>query len=355
MITFDQAFKGKRVLVTGHTGFKGSWLSLWLHEIGADVHGYALEPRTKEDHFVTCNLESKIRHCIGDIRDCAHLERVFSEFQPEIVFHLAAQPIVLQSYEEPRETIETNVMGTINLLECCRTTASVETVLVITSDKCYENREQIWGYREDDPLGGRDPYSASKACCEILSRSWRDSFMKSWGKNLATVRAGNVIGGGDFQEYRLVPDCIRNLRKHKAIPIRSPFSTRPWQHVLEPLHGYLKLAMMLQKGNEHLAGAWNFGPDPENFVTVQHLAETLVKYWDHGEIDVNRANQEVPHEAGLLSLDTTKARTLLDWKPVLDFNRTIQMTVEWYKEENPTDQLSLYQLEQYCELREDEE
>ncbi len=355
MITFNNVYKGKRVLITGHTGFKGSWLSLWLHEIGADVLGYALAPKTPDDHFIACNLESRVKHVIGDIRDIEHLERVFTEFQPEIVFHLAAQPIVLESYDEPRETIETNVMGTVNLLECCRITESVQTILIITSDKCYENREQMWSYREMDPLGGRDPYSASKACCEILTRSWRDSFMRGWNKNLATVRAGNVIGGGDFQHYRLIPDCIRSLREGKPIPIRSPFSTRPWQHVLEPLHGYLTLAMRLHNGEDHFADAWNFGPDPENIVTVQHLAEVMIRIWGHGDIDMSMANREISHEAKLLSLDITKARTLLNWKPVLNFNQTVQFTVEWYREEKPDYQLSLNQLRKYCELRDDEE
>jgi CDP-glucose 4,6-dehydratase len=319
---FNDAFKDKTVLVTGHTGFKGSWLSIWLRELGANVIGYALEPYTENDNFVVARMENKIRSKIGDIRDYDKLKEVFDEYQPEIVFHLAAQPLVRLSYEQPKLTYDTNVGGTVNLLECCRLTQSVKVIINVTSDKCYENREWIWGYRENDPLGGHDPYSSSKGCSEIITSAYRGS----------SVRAGNVIGGGDWREDRLVPDCIRALRNNEPVGIRSPESVRPWQHVLEPLSGYLLLASKMYEEGERYSGAWNFGPDHSSIITVRELVKRVIGYWGNGQYkDLSEGLTQEPHEAKSLILDISKAVNLLNWWPILDLDEAIEYTVNWYK------------------------
>jgi len=329
---FDGIYKDKNVLVTGHTGFKGSWLSIWLNELGANVIGYALDPYTDQDNFVVTNLSEKITDLRGEIRDYDNLLKTFEEEKPEIVFHLAAQPLVRLSYKEPRETYEVNVMGTVNVLEAARQSDSVKTVIIITSDKCYENNEWIWGYRENDPMGGYDPYSSSKGCAELVTSAYTRSFFENEDSDIAvaSTRAGNVIGGGDWAADRLITDCISYLKEDKAIEIRSPKAIRPWQHVLEPLRGYLLLASKLYQTPEKYTGAWNFGPDEASIVTVGELVDKLVNKWGSGKW-IDTSNKNEPHEAKLLKLDISKARYNLGWQPKLNINEAINMTVEWYK------------------------
>lgn len=328
-------WQNKKVLITGHTGFKGSWLSIWLHELGADVIGYSLDPFSDRDNFVLSGICNKIIDIRADIRNHESLHRVFEKYQPEIVFHLAAQPIVRLSYEYPRETYETNVMGTLNVLECIRSTENTKIGILITTDKCYENKEQIWGYRETDRFGGYDPYSSSKACAEILISSYRNSFMnpneyEKHGKSIASVRAGNVIGGGDWAKDRIVPDCIRALETNSQICIRNPQAIRPWQHVLEPLSGYMLLAEKIYESPIQYAGGWNFGPEYNSFTNVWDVAGKIINAYGSGELrDCSNPNEL--HEASLLFLDITKAKQKLGWKPKLDIDKTIQKTVDWYK------------------------
>jgi CDP-glucose 4,6-dehydratase len=332
---FRDIYKGKRILVTGHTGFKGSLLSQWLKELGADVIGYALEPPTKPNLFETLNLDEKIVHIIGDVRDECHLLSVFETHQPEFVFHLAAQPLVRLSYKEPRLTYETNVMGTVNVLEGVRKTSSVMNCIIVTSDKCYENREWVYGYRETDPMGGYDPYSSSKGCAELVTAAYRKAFFnpEAYGKNhnvaLSSVRAGNVIGGGDWGEDRIIPDCVRALSKGETIVIRNPSAIRPWQYVLEPLYGYLLLSARMDKEGAEYSGAWNFGPNDENIITVEELVKLVIENWEYGTYTIDASTQ--PHEAGLLKLDASKARALIGWKPIYDVYETVEKTINWYK------------------------
>ena len=329
---FNNVFEGKTVLITGHTGFKGSWLSIWLTELGANVIGYALEPYTANDIFVVAGVDRKIKSNIGDIRDYDKLKGVFNKYRPEIVFHLAAQPLVRLSYAQPRLTYDTNVGGTVNLLECCRAGDSVKVIINVTSDKCYDNKEWMWGYRENDPVGGHDPYSSSKACSEIITAAYRSSFFNVNKKSLSSVRAGNVIGGGDWREDRLVPDCIRALKKGEPVGIRSPRSVRPWQHVLEPLSGYLLLASRMCESGEKYSGAWNFGPYYGSVITVEELTKKLIGYWGSGQYkDLSGQLSQEPHEAGLLTLDISKAIHQLNWAPMLNVSEAVEYTVNWYK------------------------
>jgi len=328
-------YKNREVLVTGHTGFKGSWLSLWLTELGANVIGYSLEPPTQPNLFETLSLNKKLIHIIGDVRDEKKLSSVFKKYQPEFVFHLAAQPLVRLSYKEPKLTYETNIMGTINMLEAIRKTNSVKVCVIITSDKCYENKEWVYGYRETDPMGGYDPYSSSKGCVELVTAAYRNSFFnpedyeKMHNVALSSVRAGNVLGGGDWGEDRIIPDCVRTLSKNKTINIRNPQATRPWQYVLEPLFGYLLLGALMYESGAKYNGSWNFGPNDENIITVEELAKLVIKYWGAGSCKVD--NLQHPHEASLLKLDTSKARTLLNWIPIYNANETAKRTIKWYK------------------------
>lgn len=329
---FGGFYAGKRVLVTGHTGFKGSWLTIWLRELGSEVWGVALDPDTPKDNFVLSGLHEKMgsRDIRCDIRDGARLREIFAQVQPEIVFHLAAQPLVRLSYECPVETYEVNVMGTINVLEAIRHTPSVRVGVMITTDKCYENREQIWGYRETDAMGGYDPYSSSKGAAEIAISSWRRSYFNpatpgSHPAAIASVRAGNVIGGGDWCKDRIIPDCIRALEAGKSIEIRSPRSVRPWQHVLEPLSGYLLLAKKMWEHPAEYSEGWNFGPNPEGTSTVWEVASLLAP----GKL-VDASRSDAPHEANLLTLDITKARTRLGWRPRLSLPQCIALVKEWY-------------------------
>ena len=341
-------FKGKTVLVTGHTGFKGSWLSIWLKELGAKVIGYALEPYTSRDNFIVTKLENKITHIIGDIRDYDKLKRVFDIHKPEFVFHLAAQPIVLISYKEPKMTFDTNVGGTVNLLECCRNSNSVKVIVNVTTDKCYENREWIWSYRENDPMGGIDPYSSSKGCSELVTAAYRNSFFKKNGVALASARAGNVIGGGDWQESRIMPDCYRALIQGKPISIRSPHAIRPWQHVLEPLSGYLLLAVKMSLDGEKYADVWNFGPNYSSVISVRELTEKVIKYWGSGRINITQQLNK-PYEAKLLSLDISKARYLLNWEPSLNIDEAIKLTTEWYKSKKCNYDFNVSQIKYYSD------
>ncbi|MFP3257397.1 MAG: CDP-glucose 4,6-dehydratase [Candidatus Nanopusillus acidilobi] len=332
---FEDFYKNKKVLVTGHTGFKGSWLSLWLLKLGADVVGYALDPYTSKDNFVVSGLSEKMEDIRGDIRDFEKFNSVVKKYKPEIIFHLAAQAILRLSYEIPKETIETNVMGTENVLEAFRKSDSAKTLVVITSDKCYENKEWIWGYREIDPVGGYDPYSASKGAAEIITSAYIRSFFnpknyKIHGKVVSTVRAGNVIGGGDWGKDRIIPDAIRALENGKPIEVRNPNSVRPWQFVLEPLNGYLLLASKMHEDPEIFSGPWNFGPNPDSIITVKEVVEKVLKYYGKGNwVRTNKYDEF--HESTLLNLDTSKARYLLGWKPELNIDEAIKMTVEWYK------------------------
>ncbi len=325
-------FQGKRVMITGDTGFKGSWLSLWMHMLGAEVLGYALPPLRDHDHFHLLRLDKLIRHIDGDIRDLSLLNKVCTEFQPEFLFHLAAQPLVRLSYEEPKLTFDTNIGGSVNVLETVRMTSSLRSVIYVTSDKCYKNKEWVWGYRESDELGGHDPYSASKAAAEIVFSAYRDSFfIKRPELGIASVRAGNVIGGGDWATDRIVPDCIRALQQNQPIILRNPMATRPWQHVLEPLYGYMLLAVHLYEKASRFSGSWNFGPNIESNRTVRELSEEIIFNWKQGEIQTS-SNENSVHEANLLQLNCDKVKQLLGWRPNWNFKRTVSETANWYKE-----------------------
>lgn len=320
---------GKRVFVTGHTGFKGGWLSLWLSEIGAEVYGYALNPPTNPNFFTVSSLDKRLAaSTIGDIRDLVTLESAMRVAQPDIVLHLAAQPLVRYSYLEPVETYAVNVMGTVNLLEAIRKTSSVRAVVNVTTDKCYENKEWVWPYRENEILGGFDPYSSSKACSELVTAAWRRSFLDAAGVQLASARAGNVIGGGDWAADRLIPDFLRALDGGNPLFIRSPLAIRPWQHVLEPLAGYIALAERLCSGGEGLAGAWNFGPDETDARPVQWIVEALCSRVPGATWQADASPQ--PHEAHTLRLDSAKARAYLGWRSRWNLRRALDATLSWH-------------------------
>jgi CDP-glucose 4,6-dehydratase len=351
-------WKNKKVLITGHTGFKGSWLALWLQNIGAQTMGYSLEPPTKPSLFEICKVSDKMTSLNGDVRDKKNFEAVLNKYSPEIVFHLAAQALVRRSYKEPLETYETNVMGTVNLFEICRRAPSVKVIVNVTSDKCYENRESLIGYKETDAIGGYDPYSSSKGCSELVTNAYIKSFFnpdkyKEHGKALASVRAGNVIGGGDWAEDRLVPDCIRALMLKKSPEIRYPDAVRPWQHVFEPLFGYLMLAEKLYENGPEFTGAWNFGPEDNDLKPVKWIVQNMISSWGDN-ISWEVENKEQPHETGYLKLDCSKAKTKLGWHPILDLEKSLKMTVEWYKAYlNKQDMLgfSINQIKNYERLR----
>lgn len=336
MDLFNGFFCGKKVLVTGHTGFKGSWLSIWLNELGADVMGIGLEPHSEKDNFVLTGIGNRIKADIrADIRDGNKIKELFAIYKPDIVFHLAAQPLVRLSYENPIDTYQTNLIGTLNILEAIRVTDSVKVGIMITTDKCYENREQIWGYREDDAMGGYDPYSSSKGCCELAIASWRRSFFNlkefdKHGKAIASVRAGNVIGGGDWAIDRIVPDCIRAIENNQPIEIRNPKSIRPWQHVLEPINGYMMLAQKMWDNPTAYSEGWNFGPHSESVTTVWEVAQKIIEYYGKGTLkDVS--DPKALHEASLLTLDITKAQFKLGWKPRMNIDQCVELLTDWYK------------------------
>jgi CDP-glucose 4,6-dehydratase len=331
----DHAFwKGKRVFLTGHTGFKGSWLSIWLNELGADVYGYALDPPTEPSLFVAVDLEKKIHSVKGDIRNFENLKKAVLSAQPEIVIHMAAQPLVRLSYEQPLLTYETNIMGTANLLEAIRGCASVRSVVIITTDKCYDNKEWLWGYRENDTLGGYDPYSSSKACAELVVGAYRNSFFnpKDYGRThhvaIATARAGNVIGGGDWAKDRLVPDIVKAISKGRKVLIRNPEAIRPWQHVLEPLSGYLMLAERLYTKGTEYAEAWNFGPYDADARPVRWIVEKLCSMWPEAAgFEIDTALK--PHEAAYLKLDCSKSMNRLGWKPTWNLETALSKIMDW--------------------------
>jgi CDP-glucose 4,6-dehydratase len=328
---FGGVYEGRRVFITGHTGFKGSWLTLWLLDLGAQVTGYALDPPTCPSLFVELGLESHVRHIIADVRDAVRLEREMIAATPEVVIHLAAQPIVRESYRQPRMTFETNVMGTVNVLEAARRSETVKAVVVVTSDKCYRNRGEMRAFTEDDAMGGRDPYSASKGCAELVSVAYGASFFDERGVALATARAGNVIGGGDWADDRLVPDCVRALAAGEPVPVRNPDAIRPWQHVLESLAGYLSLGASLLKDGRSFAGAWNFGPSPDDSLAVQWVVETFLDAWGGGAWTAPAASGPHLAEAAFLALDSGKARDRLGWTPVWDAPEAVRRTAAWYR------------------------
>ena len=326
---FADIYRDKKVLITGDTGFKGSWMALWMLELGADVYGYALPPERDEENFVVCELEKKVQHTDGNVKDLETIIHVFNEIQPDIVFHLAAQSLVLESYQNPQETIYTNVMGTVNFFEAVRLTPSVKVAINVTSDKCYKNKEWIWGYRENDRMGGKDLYSASKSASEIITSSYISAFFSDDGTaNVASVRAGNVIGAGDWAENRIIPDYFRAKKTNTELVIRNPNATRPWQHVLEPLSGYMHLASELYNVGKTFQGGWNFGPRDTMNRTVAELIEEIVKH--DSNTDVVYDNSEDNLEANLLKLDISKAVSQLNWMPVLDFEETVKVTAESY-------------------------
>jgi len=325
-----KAYKGKKVLITGHTGFKGAWLAIWLEMLGAKVVGYALDPVHEEGIFLSSGIKDYIKDYRGDIRNPARLTEVFGLEQPEVVFHLAAQALVLESYRNPVETFEVNIQGTVNVLEAIRQTPSVKAAVMITTDKCYENKEWIWGYRESDPMGGHDPYSASKGAAELVISSYRRSFFGEKTKAaIASARAGNVIGGGDQSENRLVPDIVKAIKQGNPVEIRNPYSTRPWQHVLDPLGGYLQLGISLLNEPIGFAEGWNFGPYTSHVYSVKQVVESIIYHAGRGNWK-DLSGMEKPHEANLLLLDISKAIQKLKWKPVLNFDQAIKMTVDWY-------------------------
>jgi CDP-glucose 4,6-dehydratase len=348
-------YKNKNVLVTGHTGFKGSWLTIWLLSLGANVIGYSLDPKRNEDNFVKANIKDKIVDIRGDIRNVDKLKKVFEIYKPEIVFHLAAQPLVRYSYANPKYTYDVNILGTVNILECIRECEETKIGIIITSDKCYKNNEWVWGYRENDRMGGYDPYSSSKSCVELIVSSYQNSFFNpekfdKHGKLIASVRAGNVIGGGDWSEDRLIPDCIKALQKGKKITIRSPYSIRPWQHVLEPLSGYLLVGAKLVSDGIQYANAWNFGPEYRNMINVLEIVEKVVNGWGSGNYSIEN-NKNNFHEAKLLSLDINKAKYYLQWYPRWGIDKTIEKIIEWYKNYENVDvyDMCIKQIEEYCE------
>lgn len=335
----EAAYRGRKVLVTGHTGFKGAWLTTWLHSLGAEVSGYALAPESDKWVFSAAGVDKLCKHRVADVRDLAALDKALAADQPEYIFHLAAQPLVLRSYLEPVETIATNVMGTVHVLDAVRRFKQPCVVVIVSSDKCYENHEREGGYREDEPMGGHDPYSMSKGATELVTASYRKSFFEpkkvlEHGVFVASARAGNVIGGGDWAQFRIVPDAIASLAADKPVPVRSPKSTRPWQHVLEPLSGYLLLGARLggvgTATPHHFCEGWNFGPEPEATRTVGELADALVKHWGKGRWE-DKAQAGAAHEAKLLALEIDKAKSRLGWRPRWGFEEATRRTVEWYR------------------------
>ncbi|MDZ7283018.1 CDP-glucose 4,6-dehydratase [Sphingomonas sanguinis] len=320
---------GKRVFLTGHTGFKGGWLALWLQAMGADIRGFALAPPTEPALFNEAQVAQGMDSRIGDIRDAAALTDSLTSFEPDIVIHMAAQPLVRLSYEDPVGTYATNVMGTVHLLEAVRRAPSVKVALSVTTDKCYENREWPWGYREDEPMGGRDPYSNSKGCAELVGRAYRDSFLAEGGVAFASARAGNVVGGGDWAADRLIPDILRAFERNDAVRIRNPLSTRPWQHVLEPLSGYLTLCEALWHRGQDVAEGWNFGPHDDDARPVQWIVERMVERWGDGACWDRDADFH-PHEARYLKLDISKAAETLHWRPTWRLEETLDRIIAWH-------------------------
>lgn len=347
----DSSFwKDRKIFLTGHTGFKGSWLSLWLGNLGAKVTGYALKPPTDPAIFdIAAVKQTLVKSIHGDIRDVIGLTNAMRDAEPSIVIHMAAQSLVSESYSDPLGTYSTNVMGTVNLLEAVRNTPSVRSVLNITSDKCYENKEQMQGYSETDSMGGYDPYSSSKGCSELVSSAYHRSFLEDANIALATARAGNVIGGGDWASNRIVPDAIRAFVDKSAFQVRNPEATRPWQHVLEPLSGYLMLCQQLGRDSRRFTGGWNFGANEEDTQTVSNVADLMVRYWGENA-QWQRDSRVYPHEASQLKLDCSKSKGMLDWSPIWELERAVEETTKWYKNwlnQEEMHEFSLRQIENY--------
>ena len=349
---------GRKVFLTGHTGFKGGWLSLWLQSLGADLTGFSLSPPTNPSLFEQARVADGMHSKIGDIRNLDQLQAEIQRAQPEIVFHLAAQPLVRYSYDNPIETYSTNVMGTVNMLEAIRSTSSVKSVVIVTTDKCYENREWVWPYRENEAMGGHDPYSSSKGCAELFTSAYRSSYFnpseyERHGVGIATARAGNVIGGGDWSKDRLIPDILNAVNAGVLVQLRNPSAIRPWQHVLEPLHGYLTLAEKLYNDGQKFSEAWNFGPEQADCISVLDIANKLIEILGSKSNIETERNDGQPHEARLLRLDIAKARKLLNWRPYLDINTALRLTANWSQFHFKNDDvrnITLSQIQSYQDL-----
>lgn len=326
---FKGVYKNKTVLVTGHTGFKGSWLTLWLKMLGANVIGYSLPEENENLFFNKLNLKNEITHVCGDVRNFEHLKETLHKHRPEIVFHLAAQSLVRESYRSPRLTYETNVLGTLNVLDAMKEVGNTSVFINVTSDKCYKNSESIYSYRETDPLGGHEPYSSSKAVSEMITEVYRNCFFKDYSTAIATVRAGNVLGGGDWGAERLIPDCVRALSQNQLIELRNPNSIRPWQYVLDALYGYLHLGSLLYLNPQKYSDSWNFGPDYDSMVSVEKVVSMFLKYWGCGEVKIN--NNSIFKEEDILKLDNTKAKCYLNWYPIYNIDKVLESTAQWYK------------------------
>ncbi len=352
---FGDFFKEKTVLITGHTGFMGSWLAIWLNELGAKVIGYALSPNTDKDNFVVTNLQDRITNIIGDIRNFDKINEVLIKNKPDIIFHLAAQPIVRKSYSFPKETFDTNVGGTVNICEAFRKCTESKVLINVTTDKVYENKEWIWGYRENDRLGGHEPYSVSKACSDLITSSYRKSYFNSKqnisNKMISTARSGNVIGGGDWKEDRLIPDCMRAIKDNKEIELRSPQSVRPWQHVLEPNRGYLILAKKMWEGDSKFSSSWNFGPGNSTIFCVNDIVDKIIKFYGKGSCRALAPHEcDDLHETNLLLLDNSKAFRYLRWKPSLSIDDAIKLVCNWYSAETVDYDFDVNQIKSYLKL-----
>ena len=328
-IILKKFYKNKKILITGATGFKGSWLAFWLYKMGAKVFTTGNNPNKNKNLFYGLNLHKKTNLNIFDIRDYNKLKKVIKKTQPNIIFHLAAQPLILKSYNEPKETYEVNTLGTLNILESCRNIKSVSSLVCVTSDKCYESNYSTKGFKETDRLGGKDPYSGSKASAEIIINTYNESFFENSKLGLASARAGNVIGGGDWSDNRLIPDAIRSINKNKTIVLRNPNFNRPWQHVLEPLYGYLMLAYNLHKSKKTFSGSWNFGTNKNTITSVEEVIKKIIFFWGSG--NYKTTNKKKYYEQENLQLNIYKAKKILKWKPRLTINKSIKLTVEWYK------------------------
>jgi len=332
MVTFEKDFRNKTILVTGHTGFIGTWMSLWLHMLGAKIIGYSQKPPTNPSIFETIKIKKDIKHISGNINDFEKLKQTILDYKPEILFHLAAESIVRESYEHPLKTFQTNVMGTANVLESIKN-SSVKSCIIMTSDKCYENRELSRAFKEDDPMGGNDPYSASKGAAELVTTAFQNSFFKNKKIGIASVRSGNVIGGGDWSKDRLIPDCFRSLYQNKKISIRNPHAIRPWQFVLEPISGMLSLTSHLRKNPEQFSEPWNFGPKPDKKLTVEQIVKKIIKQWSKGKYQIHSTKKDKEyHESKILMLNSTKANKLLKWRSIYTNNESLFETTEWYKQ-----------------------
>ncbi|MFX0025181.1 MAG: CDP-glucose 4,6-dehydratase [Candidatus Hermodarchaeota archaeon] len=349
---FDTFFKNKKVLVTGHTGFIGSWLATILNELSAEVIGYALPPYTEKDNFVVSKLKDRITHIIGDVRNFKKISKTFKQHEPDIVFHLAAQPLVIRSYEIPRDTYEVNIGGTVNVFEAFRKSASCKLLINFTTDKVYENLELGRGYNESDKLGGYDPYSSSKACSELITTAYRNSYFnpekKKNSKFISSVRCGNVIGGGDWQKDRLIPDCMRAILNNQEILVRNPDSIRPWQYVLEPIRGLLMLTMKMWEESPIFSSAWNFGPDKDSIFSVREIIDKIIKCFGKGKYKAasNQVSDDF-HETKLLLLDSSKANRYLGWYPKITIDESIKFLCKWYREKNPNYDFNLKQINEY--------